>query len=142
MENAAITLTYDQLVKLGEGLAALDGLRTKPNEFEPFLFNPDTTWAIVENQTIVAGKLKTYTGAKKSLAVQHKITEGMPVTPENSPSVAAFMAGLDELNERLIEVVGLQKISREKLNVGHDPKKQQNKIPPSVLARLQPILEA
>ena len=142
MSEAALTLTYDQLVKLGEGLAALDGLRTKPGEFEPFLFNPDTTWAIAENATVVTGKLKTYAGAKKSLAVQHKITEGMAVSPENSASVAAFMAGLDELNERAVEVDGLQRISREKLNVGHDVKKQQNRIPPSVLARLQPILEA
>lgn len=140
MENAALTLTYDQLVKLGEGLAALDGLRTKPGEFEPFLFNPDTTWAIAENQTIVAAKLKTYAGTKKSLAVQHKITEGMAVTPENSASVAAFMAGLDELNERAVEVDGLQRISREKLNVGGDVNKKQNRIPPSVLSRLAVLI--
>lgn len=141
MENAALTLTYDQLVKLGEGLAALDGLRTKANEFEPFLFNPDTTWLIAEGQVFVAEKLKAFTVAKRSLAAQHKITDGMSVNAENSASVSVFMAGLDELNERKVDVAGLQKISREKLNVGHDPKKQQNRIPPSVLAKLQPVLE-
>lgn len=141
MSDAAITLTNDQLSRLGEGLAALDGLRTKANEFEPFLFNPETTWLISDNQTAVADALRSYAKAKKLLASQHKITESMSVTPENSASVAAFMAALDELNEREVSVSGLQKISREKLNVGHDPKKQQNRIPPSVLARLQPILE-
>lgn len=142
MDEPAITLSYSALESLGAGLTALDGLRPKPGEFEPFLFNPDTTWAIADNLTVVNEKLKPYTAAKKALAAQHKVTDGMAINAENSAGVAAFMAALDLWLEKTVDVKGLTKISREKLNVGHDSKKQQNKIPQTVLSKLSPILEA
>lgn len=140
-DNSPITLTNGRIAQLSEGLASLDGLRTKPDEFEPYLFNPDTTWIIASNQTILADKIKVFEKAKKSLASQHKITERMAITPENSTQVNAFMEGLSVLQDTEVAVEGLQKISREKLNVGNDKKKGQNTIPASVLAKLMPLLE-
>lgn len=138
-EHSPLTLSNAKLAALAEGLASLDGLRVKPGEFEPFLFNPETTWTIAHNQTVVGDKLKAFNQAKKLLATQHKVADGMSITTENAVAVAAFMSGLDELLERAVEVGGVVKISRESLHVGH--KKEQNKIPPSVLAKLTPVFE-
>ncbi len=141
METPVLTFTNAQLQKLSTGLAALDGIRTKPDEFEPYRFSPDTTWKIASNQTIIADKLQAFERARKSLAAQHKVTDRMAITPQNADQVAAFMAGLDELNDREVKVEGLEKISREKLNFGSDQEKRQNQIPPSVLVNLMALLE-
>ncbi len=141
METPVLTFTNAQLQKLSAGLAALDGIRNKPDEFEPYRFSPDTTWKIASNQTIIADKLQAFERARKSLAAQHKVTDRMAITPQNADQVAAFMAGLDELNDREVKVEGLEKISRDKLNVGSDREKRQNQIPPSVLVNLMALLE-
>lgn len=141
METPVLTFTNAQLQKLSAGLAALDGIRTKPDEFEPFRFSPETTWRIASNQTIIDDKLQAFERARKSLAAQHKVTDRMAITPQNADQVAAFMAGLDELNYCVVNVEGLEKIGRDKLNVGFDREKKQNPIPPSVLANLMLLLE-
>ncbi len=141
METPVLTFTNAQLQKLSAGLAALDGIRTKPDEFEPYRFNPETTWRIASNQTIITDKLQSFERARKSLAAQNKVTDRMAITPHNAEQVAAFMAGLDELNDREVKVEGLEKISRDKLNLGFDREKKQNPIPPSVLVNLMPLLE-
>jgi hypothetical protein len=133
------TLTNDQLQQISEGLAALDGLRKGKDEFEPFQFCADTTWLIASNQVAVVEKLKIFDKAKRLLATQHGIKEGMPVTKDNSEQVQAFMEGLSSLGDAAVSFDGLQKIPRANLNVGNDAKK--NRIPPSVLAKLMPILE-
>lgn len=135
-----LTIPNTKIAELSAGLAALDGQRVK-GELEPYLFCPELTWLVADNQTVLEPKLAAYNKAKKSLAAQHKVTEGMAITPQNAEAVAAFMAALDELNEREVEIVGLQKISRAKLNVGHDKKNEQNNIPPTVLRSLNLILE-
>lgn len=140
-EPLKLTLTNGQLAELASGLANLDGLRTKPDEFQPYLFNPDTTFAIAKNITIIADKLKVLDRAKKLLAVQYSVSEGMKVTPENAEKIGAFMNAMGELQDKEVEVVGLEKISREKLKVGNDRKKEQNPILPSVLAKLMLLLE-
>lgn len=134
-------ITNLQLQQLSEGLAALDGISTKPGEFEPFVFDTDTTWDIAGNQTLVTDKLRVFDRARKLLAAQHKIVDRMAVTPDNAASVDQFVQGLDELQNREVVIDGLVSLSREKLNVGHDAKKQQNRIPPSALAKLAPLLE-
>ena len=139
-DDFKLTLSNSKLAELAAGLAALDGLRVK-GELEPFLFCPELTWLVADWQTALEPAVSSYRKAQKSLTTQHKVTEGMAITPQNADAVAAFVAALDALNEREVEVVGLQKISRAKLNVGHDKKKEQNNIPPTVLARLRPILE-
>lgn len=141
MNSPVLTFTNTQLQKLSVGLASLDGIRTSPNDFEPFRFSPDTTWKIASNQTIIADHLQKFERARKSLAVQHKVSEGMKITPENSVQVNAFMQELDVLTEKVIEVSGLEKIGRDKLNIGFDESKKQNAIAPSVLVNLMPLLE-
>lgn len=140
-EPLKLTLTNGQLAELAAGLASLDGLRTKPDEFRPYKFDDEneTTWLISDNGAIVAEAVKRFNRLKKTLAVKHCITEGMKITPENAPVVAAFMTDIGELEDKQVEVIGLKKISRARLCVGKGEKK--NAIPPSVLMKLIPLLE-
>jgi len=132
-------LTNSQLQKLSAGLSSLDGLRTAPDQFEPFIFDADTTWNLALNHTIIAGSMEVFDRAKKTLAVQYGITDRMTVTKENAEQVNAFVAGLDVLLTKEVSVDGLQKIERAKLNIGSG--KGQNKIPVSVIGNLMLILE-
>lgn len=132
-----LTLTNGKLEQLAAGLAALDGLRTKPDEFKPYKFDDEaeTTWLIANNSAVVADALKAFERAKKLLAIQHGVADKMPITPQNAEAVQAFMRELEVIEDKEIEVRGLSKLSRKALNVG------KNAIPPSVLSRLLPILE-
>ena len=141
MDTPVLSFTNTQLQKLSAGLAALDGLRTKPDEFEPFRFSPETTWKIASNQTIIADNLQKFERARKSLAAQHKIVDRMTITPENAEQVNAFIQELDVMSEKVLEISGLEKIARDKLNIGFDKDKKQNPVPPSVLVNLLPLLE-
>lgn len=135
-----ILLTHAQLERLANALASLDGLRVKPGEFTPFHFNPETTFAIANNSVLVGEKLTVYRRAKNLLMTSHQMGEQVQVTPENVQRVKEFLTAMEELEDRKVEVDGLVTIPREKLAVGHDPKKNQNSIPASVLAGLLPIL--
>lgn len=140
-ESTVLTLTNGKLAQLAMGLASLDGLRTKPDEFKPYKFDDEneTTWLIANNAAVVADALKTFERAKKLLAVQYGIADRMQITAENAGAVSEFMAGLAQLEDKEVEVRGLAKISRARLKVGCGDKR--NAIPPSVLAHLMPILE-
>ena len=140
-ESTALTLTNGKLAMLAEGLASLDGLRTKPDEFKPYKFDDEneTTWLIANNSAVVADALKVFERAKKLLAVQHGIADRMAITKDNADAVAAFMEGMAQLEDKEVEVRGLSKLSRARLKVGNGEKK--NPIPPSVLTKLVPILE-
>lgn len=141
MSEDAITLSYGKLAQINEGLGALDGLRTGPDSFKPYKFDDenDTTWIIASNQAKIADALKVYDRAKKSLAVQHQMGDRVVITDVNAEKVSAFMAALAALEDKEVSVPGLEKLSRGRLKVGSGEKK--NPIPPSVLAKLMPILE-
>jgi hypothetical protein len=131
-----LTLTNGKLVEVATGLAGLDGIRLSKEEFKPFRFDDtETLWAIVANTVAVQEALKVFERAKKALAAQHGLIEGMKVTDEHREAANKFFAALEELNEKNVSVPGLAKISRAKLQVA------KNGIPPSVLAKLAPILE-
>ena len=130
-----IGLTSSQLSDLALGLGQLDGLRLSPDSFKPFKFEDDTVWKIASNQSLIVAQLAVFDRAKKLLVGQHEMVEGMKITPENAERVQAFMAALDSLQQRVIDVPGLAKIKRSELKVGA------NQISPSTLARLMPILE-
>ena len=130
-----LTLTNTQLADITAGLCQLDGIRLSADSFKPFKFDDDTVWKIASNHGAAAQALTTFERAKKMLVAQHGMVEGMKVTPENAAQVQAFMAALDALQERPVEVPGLEKIKRSELKVGSNP------IAPSTLARLMPILE-
>lgn len=136
-----ITLTNGQLAELAVGLTSLDGLRTKPDEFRPYKFDDDneTAWLISDNLAAVNDALKVFNRHKKVLAVTHCIADGIKITEQNAPQIAAFMTAVGELEDKTVEVSGLKKLSRARLCVGRGDKK--NPIPPSVLAKLHPLLE-
>lgn len=136
-----ITLTNGQLAELAVGLASLDGLKTKPDEFRPYKFDDEneTAWLISDNLAAVNDALKVFNRHKKVLAVTHCIADGIKITEANAPQIAAFMTAVGELEDKTVEVSGLKKISRARLCVGKGDKK--NPIPPSVLSKLHPLLE-
>ena len=140
--EAPTKLTNLQIVRLANALNSLDGIRLSPTQFEPFQFSPDTSWKIANDIAVIATHAESYNRAKKQLATQYQVAEGMAITTENAKSVSDFMGALDGLEQKLVEISGLEPLSRDKLNVGHDPKKNQNRIPATVLAALAPILEA
>lgn len=140
MPETPITVTNAQLARLAVGLASLDGWRPKPDEYIPFQFAPETTWKIASNSAIIAASLAPVDKAKKTLAAQYQITDRMQITPENMPRAKDFMEALAMLEEKLVDVSGLEIIAKDKLNLGYDPKKNQNQIAPSVLVMLMPIL--
>lgn len=140
--EAPTKLTNLQIVKLANALNSLDGIRLSQIQFEPFQFNPETSWRIANNIAVVGPHIETFNRAKKQLGAQYQLAEGMPITAENAQKVSDFMAALDGLEQKTVDVPGLEMISKDKLNVGGDAKKVQNRIPPTVLAALVPILEA
>lgn len=132
--SAPIKLTNSQLESVAQGLAALDGLNLK-DCFVPFKFDDETTWSIAVKTVAVQQAIVVLNQAKKSLAKQNAVTEGMKITPENAESVQRFMESLDVLMAREAEIGELEPIPRAKLNLA------KNAIPPGVLARLMPVLE-
>ncbi len=143
MTAPKLELTNLQLVRLTNALGALDGIRLSPTQFEPFQFNPETSWKIAHNLSLLTDMVGIYERARKQLMVANQIPEGeMKVTADNASRVAAFVGAIEGLEDKKVPVDGLEMLSREKLNVGGDSRKAQNRIPPSVLAALSPILEA
>jgi len=137
--SSSQNLTNAQLQKLSAAISALDGVRTAPDQFEPFHFDSDTTWNLALNHTLIQANLQPYETARKALAKQNGITDRMAVTPENAEQVKVFMEGLEALQEKSVSVDGLVKLTRISLNIGSE--KGKNRIPVSVLANLMPILE-
>lgn len=140
MDTPKLKLTNLQLVKLANALASLDGIRLGPQQFEPFNFNPETTWKVANNIAVLADPVAVFERAKKMLMVQNQMADQIQVTAENAKKVADFIVMIEGLEAKEVEVA-LEPLSREKLNVGGDSRKSQNRIPPSVLAALVPILE-
>jgi hypothetical protein len=132
-----LTLTNGQLAQLAVGLAALDGLRVKADEFRPYRYDDaaETAWLIANNAAVVSDSLRAFDRAKKMLAVQHGVADNMPINAETVPKIVAFTEALAELEDKTSEVRGLTKLKRDSLNVG------KNQIPPGVLAKLMPLLE-
>jgi hypothetical protein len=129
-----IKLTNAQLESVSQGLAALDGLQTKDG-FTPYKFDDDTTWSIAVKTVAVQAGLVVLSAAKKSLAKQNGLMDGMKITQEQLPAAAAFAESVDALMVRPAEIGVLEPLKRESLNT------TKNAIPPGVLAKLLPILE-
>jgi len=137
--SSSQNLTNAQLQKLSAGISALDGVRTSPDQFEPFHFDSDTTWNLALNHTLIQAKLQPFEAARKALAKQNNITDRMAVTAENADRVKSFMDSLEVLQDKTVTIDGLIKIARSSLNIGIE--KGKNKIPVSVLLNLMPLLE-
>jgi hypothetical protein len=140
--SSPVSLTNAKLAALADGLLSLDGLRTSQTEFRPYRFDDagDMAWAIAGNVVVAQDSLRAFERAKKALAAQFDIRENEPManTPENKERAEKFLAALDDLAEKPVSIPGLTPISRKSLNVGPGPK--QNPVPPSVLAKLTPLL--
>ena len=132
-------MTNSTLIRLANGLSALDGLRTKPNEIQPYEFAPDTEWKIANNIAVLQPKVTEHNRAQKLLATKYGVAEGMEITPANAQKFSEFIEAMHGLEDKEVTVDGLEKITRDSLKLGH--KKEQNPIPRTVLAAIMPILE-
>lgn len=141
MDTPKLSLTNLQLVKLANALASLDGIRLSPSEYIQYSFPPETSWKIVSNSALLADHVAVFERAKKMLMVQNQMAEQVQVTAENAKKVADFIIAIEGLELKQVQIEGLEKLNREKLNIGNDRKRSQNSIPPSVLVALLPILE-
>lgn len=139
-DNVPKLIKGAKLPKLHDGLIALDGLVVRPGEVEPYSFAPETIFKIASNIVIVFDALSAYIRARKLLTSKYQVVERMPITETNAKQVAEFMEAVDLLEEKHVELGGIEVISRQELRVGPDAKKGQNRIPPSVVAALSPIL--
>lgn len=140
-EKIKLKLTNGQLADLSLGLSSLDGLRTSPESFRPYKFDDEneTTWLIAENISALEQHIKAFDRAKKIESARYGISNGTKITAENAENVAGFLKAVGDLEEKEIEVTGLQRISRARLKVGKGDKC--NPIPPSVLGKIMPLLE-
>jgi len=135
-DAAQSTFTNSQLLGFAEAIAALDGAKG-----EPYNFDTDLIWVLASNRALLDERLKAFMAAKKTLAAKHGVTDRMTITAENAPKLSAFIDEVDALSEKAVDGGGILPISKKALNVGSDKKKGQNQIAPGVLAKLYLILE-
>lgn len=134
MADKSHELTNREIVRLAEGLRGLDGVVESAGKLRRFDFDDNLTWDIAKNSDIVERAAKLYERARKRLAAGFEIVEGVSLTPQNAPAVAAYLDGNEELLDKTQTLIGLVRFNRKTLQSG-------NKIPPSIFAALMPILE-
>jgi hypothetical protein len=136
MAEKPLTLSNREILNLHEGLSALDGVvdRAGSNtEVTRFTFDDKLSWNIAKNLDIVERATVLYQKARKSAAGKLGVVPGMKVTPENAANVAKYQEAEDALLEKTQDLVGTLRLTRSQLQSG-------NKIPPSVLKNLMPLL--
>lgn len=136
MADKTRTLTNQQIQNLHEGLAALDGVVDKAGqntEVTRYTFEDGVAWNIAKNLDIAERAVGVINKAKASIGARLKVVKGMQLTADNAASVAKFQDELASLQEKTQDLNGLLNLSRKALQTG-------NKIPPSVLKNLMPIL--
>lgn len=136
MAEKPLTLSNREILNLKEGLSSLDGVIDKAGsntEVTRFTFDDKLTWNIAKDLDIVERATLLYQKARRSTAAKLGVIDGMKVTQENAASVAKYQEEEDKLQDKTQDLTGVLKLSRKELQSG-------NKIPPSVLKNLMPIL--
>lgn len=126
-------LTNRSILKLADGLALLDGVVDggKACRFE---WDSDTAWILALDTEAVSRAKLIYERALKSLGARLGVVDKMAVTPENAANVAAYLDQHEQLLDQTQDMSCLHSYSRSVLQ-------KKNKIPPSVLANLLPVLK-
>ncbi len=115
MADKPITLPNRTIVKLVEGLKALDGVSNDTAKIERYDFDESLGWNIAKDRDIFERAETVYHKAKASLAGRLGIVEQMKLTPENAPKVAEFIEKNDKLLDQTQELSGVLKLSRKAL---------------------------
>lgn len=131
---AATSLTNRDIVKLYEGIVALDGQADKEGKVERFDLDDDTSWQVAKCRRILEGAVETHQKERKKLGAKHKIVEGMKLTTENAPVVADFMIACEELLDRTNELNGLLKLKLSAL-------RKAGVKTPGILSNLMPLID-
>lgn len=130
-----MTLTNAAILKLHVGLSSLDGQRVSKDEVKFYDFEDDVSWNITQNQVIMERAVELFDKEKKKRARENSVVEGMPLTEANAKQAAAYMDSVDALKDQTQVLDGLIPLKRSEL------KQKKNKIPPSVMKDLFPLLE-
>lgn len=133
MAEKPTSLTNREILRLHEGLTALDGVGAKDGSVLRFEFDDSMAWNVAKNRRIIEEAKKNYDLACKTLAVSLKIVEGQKVTDENAERVAKFIEGCEKIRDKTQDLTGILRISRK------DLQKAGVKIP-GILSNLMPIL--
>ena len=133
--SAARTLTNATILKLRDGLRALDGIAGKPGEIIRFDFDAATSWNITKNLVLIERAVEVYERERAKISQADGVPPGMAVTDANAEKVAAWKNKVDHLkNEGTQEITGLLKIRRQ------DLQKAGVKVP-GILANLFDLIE-
>jgi hypothetical protein len=135
---SAATLTVAQALELRAGATALDGQTQVVPQGEspakivlvPYKLTGDTRWKIASVLTALKPLLDTFDSVRQSVAK----STGADVDPKNEAKAAAFSTEINTQLQRKDEVK-LPVLTKAELNLNDNP------IPGSVLAALQPIIK-
>jgi hypothetical protein len=111
--SAALTLTNATILKLRDGLRALDGIPGKPGEVIRFDFESSVAWNITKNLVLIERAVSVYEIQRTKISQSEGVQPGTMVTDANAGKVAVWKAKVDELkNEGTQEIAGLLKLQR------------------------------
>lgn len=130
-----MTLTNSKILKLRDGLKALDGVPGKPGEVIRFDFDAATSWNITKNMVLIERAVEVYERERNKISATDGVSPGTAVTDANAEKIAAWKAKVDALkNDGTQEISGLFKMRRQDLQ-------KAGKIPPGVMANLFDLIE-
>lgn len=110
-----ITATNREILKIHEGIAALDGIANSEGKVDRFDLDVDLVWNVAKNRRIIEGAVETYQKARRSLLQKHKVIDRMKITPENAANIATFQEEEEKLLEKSNELTGILKLKRSDL---------------------------
>ena len=134
--------TIKEIISLNQGLNALNGKQVVVKQedgkesimIQPYDFGPKILWNIAKNTSIISKQVKIYGEARDSII--KKLTNGeREIDQKNKYLVNKFFDEVEELEKADVEVTVLLKFKLDDLKV------DENKIPPSVLVALLPLID-
>lgn len=133
-------LLIKDIVTLHDALQALNGRQTVVKQdnkdvilVQPYDFGPKTRWNLAKNLRLVSNEIKTYSEIRDSII--RSISGGQTeIDSKNRQQVDSFLAQMQEIEKKEIEVDGILTVNISDLKV------DENKLSPAVLAGLMPIV--
>lgn len=129
------TMSNREILKLHEGLIALDGIASKDGSVVRFEFDDNISWNLAKARAIVERAIEVHQRERNKLKAKYGVVDKMALTAENAPKVATFIEKNDVLLDQTNELTGILRFKRS------DLQKHGNKIPPGVLMQLMPLID-